>query len=85
MTGEPLMRFASHIGAGNAQVTIFADRIEWTRRGLKVRGGATGAVLTGGQARQEPPGSARHQPGRSVLPAGRYLPAHTHRHDTGSA
>ena len=29
--GEPLMRFKSHIGGQNAEVTVYPDRVEWVR------------------------------------------------------
>jgi hypothetical protein len=48
MADEPLMQFTSHVAGRNAKVAIYPDRIEWSRTGLKVPGGATGAVLTGG-------------------------------------
>ena len=48
MAEEPLMQFTSHIDGKNAKVSIYEDRIEWGRTGLKVPGGAAGAVFTGG-------------------------------------
>jgi Short C-terminal domain len=48
MDEAPLMQFTSHIDGKNAKVSIYSDRIEWGRTGLKVPGGAAGAVLTGG-------------------------------------
>jgi hypothetical protein len=48
MNEAPLMQFTSHIEGKNAKVSIYPDRIEWSRGGLKVPGGATGALLTGG-------------------------------------
>jgi hypothetical protein len=42
------MQFTSHIEGKNAKVAIYPDRIEWSRKGLKVPGGATGAVLSCG-------------------------------------
>jgi hypothetical protein len=48
LTDQPIMQFTSHVAGANAQVAIYQDRIEWTRRGLKTPGGATGALLTGG-------------------------------------
>lgn len=48
MADAPLMQFTSHIEGKNAQVAIYPDRIEWSRKGLKVPGGATGAVLSAG-------------------------------------
>jgi len=34
MNDQPLMQFASHIAGRNARVTIYGDRIEWTRNTL---------------------------------------------------
>lgn len=48
MNDTPLMQFTSHVAGRNAKVAIYPDRIEWSRTGLKVPGGATGAVLSGG-------------------------------------
>jgi hypothetical protein len=48
MDDAPLMQFTSHVAGKNAKVAIYPDRIEWSRTGLKVPGGAKGAVLTGG-------------------------------------
>jgi hypothetical protein len=44
------MQFPSHIAGKNAKVAIYPDRIEWSRSGLKVPGGVTGTVLSGGLA-----------------------------------
>jgi len=48
MNEAPIMQFTSHIDGKNAKVSIYPDRIEWSRSGLKVPGGAKGALLTGG-------------------------------------
>lgn len=48
MKEAPLMQFASHIDGKNAKVSIYPDRIEWARTGLKPPGGATGVLLSGG-------------------------------------
>jgi hypothetical protein len=48
MTDQPIMEFTSHVAGANAKVAIYADRIEWSRKGLKPAGGVTGALLTGG-------------------------------------
>jgi len=48
MTDQPIMEFRSHVAGANAKVAIYADRIEWSRKGYKPAGGITGAVLTGG-------------------------------------
>jgi len=48
MNSAALMQFTSHIEGKNAKVFIYPDRIEWSRTGLNVPGGAAGALLTGG-------------------------------------
>lgn len=48
MNEAPLMQFTSHIEGKNAKVSIYPDRIEWARTGLKPPGGVTGVLLTGG-------------------------------------
>jgi hypothetical protein len=48
MNDGALMQFSSHVAGKNAKVAIYPDRIEWSRSGVKVPGGATGALLTGG-------------------------------------
>jgi len=48
MDEAPVLQFTSHIDGKNAKVFIYPDRIEWSRSGLKVPGGAKGALLTGG-------------------------------------
>lgn len=48
MNDTPLMQFTSHVAGKNAKVAIYPDRIEWSSTGIKVPGGAKGAVLTGG-------------------------------------
>lgn len=39
----PIMTFASHIAGKNAQVTIFADRVEWSKSGMM--GGSKGSEM----------------------------------------
>lgn len=44
----PLLQFTSHVAGKNAKVSIYPDRIEWSRSGLKVPGGGAGVLLSGG-------------------------------------
>ena len=48
MNEAPVMQFSSHIDGKNAKVSIYPDRIEWARVGLKPPGGVTGVLLSGG-------------------------------------
>lgn len=56
----PLMEFPSHIRGKNADVAIFADRIEWI---LKTSKSATAALVTGGASLLVP----RRQKGREMI------------------
>lgn len=74
MNDEPLMEFTSHIDGANAKVAIYADRIEWTRKGHKPAGGITAAVITGGLSLA--------LPGRrdtNMIPIGQIQGVSTHR------
>jgi hypothetical protein len=50
----PLMEFTSHIEGKNAKVSVYPDRIEWSRAKIRPLGGATAAVLTGGASLMVP-------------------------------
>lgn len=45
MNDNPLMSFTSHVNGKNAKVSLYGDRIEWTRGGLSA-GKVTAAALT---------------------------------------
>lgn len=44
---DALMSFTSHIAGKNAKVSLYQDRIEWTRGGLSA-GKLTAGLMTGG-------------------------------------
>ena len=48
METNSLYNFKSHIGGKNADVNIFADRIEWSLEGGLSKAKALGAIATGG-------------------------------------
>ena len=48
METNSLYNFKSHIGGKNADVNIFADRIEWSLEGALSKAKALGAIATGG-------------------------------------
>lgn len=50
METNPLYHFKSHIDGKNADVNIFADRIEWSREGGLSKAKVLGAIGTGGMS-----------------------------------
>ncbi|MDR2256962.1 MAG: hypothetical protein LBE25_13360 [Arthrobacter sp.] len=44
---NPLLQFTSHVGGKNATVSVFPDRIEWSKKGYKIAH-ATKATMTAG-------------------------------------
>ena len=50
METNPLYNFKSHIDGKNADVNIFADRIEWSRKGGVSTAKVLGAAMTGGMS-----------------------------------
>jgi len=48
---NPLLEITSHIGGKNARVTLWPDRLEWSRKGVMSTGAKAGlAVMTGGMS-----------------------------------
>jgi len=48
MTNEqPIHTFTSHVAGKNARVSIFPDRVEWSRAGVSA-GKITAGIMTGG-------------------------------------
>jgi len=48
MTNEqPIHTFTSHVAGKNARVSIFPDRVEWSRAGISA-GKITAGIMTGG-------------------------------------
>lgn len=50
METSPLYRFKSHIDGKNADVSIFVDRIEWSRKGGVSTAKVLGAAMTAGMS-----------------------------------
>ena len=66
METNSLYHFKSHIEGKNADVNIFADRIEWHREGGMSKAKALGAMATGGLSLAAT--GIRHKGGSEMIP-----------------
>lgn len=60
---EPLLQFKSHIAGKNATVTIFPDRVEWSRKGWLGTGTKAGLAFMTMGASLAATGIRRHEDG----------------------